>query len=275
VNLPQLVDIQTVAHDGGLHRLGEDAGALRVRRFLEETRLFVTRHGIILSVVGEQHQVLLQHRRRRVGARRHHPVQVGPHGRGIAFVKRVPLEHLGLGVEEANRVVVVDTELVGDDEALAQHTLARLDVVRIDVGQGLEDGECDQDLAHAARVLALSVVPHRVAGVVAIRKVEQRDAVAIPVLTEQALDGLGQRRIRLRQRQVPAIQQPQVHLRERQKLPGRTLATRQPAFLHPALMHQPRDAGELVPVQGIDVPDRGEQHEESAGGAAHGGTKET
>ena len=60
-----------------------------------------------------------------------------------------------LRVKKTHRMVVVNTELVGDDHGFAQHTLARLDIVRVGIGQRLEDGERDEDLADAPGVLPL------------------------------------------------------------------------------------------------------------------------
>ena len=148
-------------------------------------------------------------------------------------------------------MVVVHAEDVGPDDALAQDADARVDVVRVDVGELLEDGQRHQDLAHAARVLVLPALPLGIARVVPVREIEHRDAVALVVGADQLPELFGQRGIRLRELEVRLLRQAQIHHREGQQLARGALAPLQPALLDHTLMKEPCDAGALVAVQRI------------------------
>ena len=76
--LAQVPEIQTVARNRPLDGLLEDRAQLLLRRLPEEARRLFLGRGVVLPIVHHQDQVLHEHGRGGVGARGHHPVQVGP-----------------------------------------------------------------------------------------------------------------------------------------------------------------------------------------------------
>ena len=147
--------------------------------------------------------------------------------------------------------MIVDAEDVCGDDRVAHDAAPRLDVVGVDVGERLEDRQCDEQLADASRVLVLVAVPLGVAGVGEVGEVEQRHPVALHLGSDQPLELGGELRIGRRELEVRLVEEPQVDLLERQELARRALRALGLAELHEALRLEPEDPGALVAVERV------------------------
>ena len=83
--------------------------------------------------------MLLQHAGRGIGTRRHHPVQILPQRSAVTFLERAARQATRLGIPQIDLVVIVLAEHVGGDHRLTQHALARLQIVGVNISQGLEN----------------------------------------------------------------------------------------------------------------------------------------
>ena len=115
------------------------------------------------------------------------------------------------GVEHAHGVTVGLGERVGGDHRGAEHPASRLDVVRVGVGQRLEQRESHDDLADTADVLLLVAAMLGVARCRRVGEIQHGDAVAVQAAAEQRGDLRGERGVGRGQVEGLALE-AQVHL---------------------------------------------------------------
>jgi len=88
-----------------------------------------------------------------VGAGGAHPVEPGPEARRIPDLDGSPQDRRVAGLVDGHDVGVFDDEVVGRDLGLEKDLLAGVDVVGVDVGEGLEPPQGDHELPDASRIL--------------------------------------------------------------------------------------------------------------------------
>jgi hypothetical protein len=135
-----------------------------------------------------------------------------------------------------------------------------------------ELGESDDQLAHAAHVLAVLAAVLGVPRARRVAEVENGEAVVLGVGAEDVDDLPGELRVGRRDHEVPA-QEAQVHVGKVQQGPRRLLPARELPFLDEADRQEPADAGRLVAVQGVGRGrdrQRRARHDECGGPGSHG-----
>jgi hypothetical protein len=107
-------------------------------------------------------------------------------------------------------VVIGENKSVGGHHRLPEHPLPGGNVIRVKVGQGLENSQDDDQLADAAGVVVDFPPVLRIAGLVRIGQVEHGDGVAVGLAPQQPENLPAESRVPGGEHQFPPVRQAQV-----------------------------------------------------------------
>ena len=141
-------------------------------------------------------------------------------------------------------------EAIGRDDGVLQDAPARFDVVRVDVGEGLQHAEHDHEFADAADVLLVVSAMLGVSRVLRIGEVQHGEPVRVHAAGQDGSDLA--REIRVRGRQVEGLaEQAQINALQRQQRAPRLFHVPHDTVVGETVAFQPADAGLLVSVERI------------------------